>query len=131
MTWVNQFKWYWLLLCVKCVILLSIVNGMFSRNIVFLLNNIKASIYFICHQRKAFCRQRIPVSSCLREETVDIGIFIISSGPPMGIRKYGRYQSNTYRKDLSWFDDDPVVQKRQKVLNIPASVAYLTYESIW
>ena len=34
----------------------------------------------IIGQRKAFYRQRIPESSCVRKETVDIDIFVISTG---------------------------------------------------
>ena len=42
------------------------------------------------------------------------------------------YQSNTYRKDLSWlhFDDEPRVQERQQEKDqqscIPIFIAYLT-----
>ena len=56
---------------------------------------------------KAFYRQRIPESSCVRKETVDIDILV-----QMNI-----YQSNTYRKDLSWlhFNNEPKVQERQQV----------------
>ena len=32
----------------------------------------------IIGQRKAFYRQRIPVSSCARKETVDIGVLVTS-----------------------------------------------------
>ena len=45
------------------------------------------------------------------------------------------YQSNTYRKDLSWlyFDGEPRVQERQQVKNqqsyISAFVVYLTIPS--
>ena len=45
------------------------------------------------------------------------------------------YQSNTYRKDLSWlrFKDKPKVQERQQVLDqesyLPVSVTWLTYPS--
>ena len=44
------------------------------------------------------------------------------------------YQSNTYRKDLSWlyFYDDPRVQERQQMLKqsyIPVSVAYIQVEA--
>ena len=45
------------------------------------------------------------------------------------------YQSNTYRKDLSWlrFEDKPRVQERQQVLDqesyLPVSVTWLTYPS--
>ena len=45
------------------------------------------------------------------------------------------YQSNTYRKDLSWlyFNNEPMVQKRQQVKDqqscIFASVAYPTIPS--
>ena len=87
----------------------------------------------IIGQRKAFYRQRIPESSCVRKETVDIDILVTSrngdrkimqsirimSRPPSKKKEVepvepvlkNIYQSNTYRKDLSWphFDNDPRV----------------------
>ena len=89
----------------------------------------------------------------MRKETVDIDILVISrngdrkimqsiritSRSPSRIQKWNQtietvqmniYQSNTYRKDLSWlhFDDEPRVQERQQVKDqqsyISASVAY-------
>ena len=90
-------------------------------------------------QRKAFYRQRIPEFSCVRKETVDIDILVtsrngdrkimlsirITSTPPSRKRKVepvepvlkNIYQSNTYRKYLSWphFDDEPRVQEKQQV----------------
>ena len=60
-------------------------------------------------QRKAFCWERIPESSPARKETVDIGIFVPSrNGEPVEQVSVNIYQSNTYRKDLSWlyFDDE-------------------------
>ena len=106
----------------------------------------------IC-QRIAFYRQRIPEFSCARKETVDIDIFVTSrnghrkimqsigimSRPPSRKRKWNQlsqfYQSNTYRKDLSWphFDNDPRVQEKQQVKDqqscISAFVACLTNPS--
>ena len=86
----------------------------------------------IIGHRKAFDRQRIPESSCARKETVEIDILktsrnadrkimqsiTITSRHPLRIRKWRQldiYQSNTYRKDLSWlhFKDVPWVQERQ------------------
>ena len=83
----------------------------------------------IISQREAIYRQIIPESICAKEETVNIGIFETSRNgdrkiiqsiritrrPPSRIRKWNQlvqmniYQSNTYRKDLSWlhFDDEP------------------------
>ena len=45
------------------------------------------------------------------------------------------YQSNAYRKDLSWlyFDDDPITQERQQVKDeqsyISVLVAYVKFPS--
>ena len=90
----------------------------------------------IIGQRKAFYRQRIPEFSCARKETVDIDVLVPSRN---GDRKIMQsidnewtslekkevepvepvlkniYQSNTYRKNLSWqhFDDEPRVQEKQ------------------
>ena len=87
-------------------------------------------------QRKAFCRQRIPGSSCVRKETVDIDILVTCrNGDTKNHANYQSneqtylkkkevepvepvlkniYQSNTYRKDLGWphFDDEPRVQEK-------------------
>ena len=65
------------------------------------INSILKAIY-ITDKRKAFCRQRIPGSSCAKNEAVDIDILItssnggrkiiqsitITSGPPRRIRKW-------------------------------------------
>ena len=91
----------------------------------------------IIGQRKAFYRQRIPEFSRARKETVDIDILETSRNGDrkimQSIRTTSRpasrktnwnqfepvlkniYQSNTYRKDLSWpqFDDEPRVQEKQ------------------
>ena len=40
--------------------------------------NRKPKAIQIIGQRKAFCRQRIPESSCARKETIDIDIYIPS-----------------------------------------------------
>ena len=83
----------------------------------------------IIGQRKAFFRQRIPESSCARKETVDINVLATSrngdrkimqsirimSRPTSRKRKWNhlnQYQSNTYKKDLSWphFNDELRVQ---------------------
>ena len=89
----------------------------------------------IIGQRKTFYRQKIPESSSARKETVDIDILVTSrngdrkviqsirimSRPPSRKRKWNQmsqfYQSNTYRKDLSWlhFDNEPRVQEKQQV----------------
>ena len=58
----------------------------------------------IIGQRKAFCRQRLPESSCVRKETVYIDIFVTSrngdrkimqsirttSRPPSRVRKWNQ-----------------------------------------
>ena len=93
----------------------------------------------IIGQMKAFYRQRTLESSCERKETVDIDILVtsrngdrkimqsirITSRPPSEKKEVepvepvlkNIYQSNTYRKDLSWphFDDEPRVQEKQQV----------------
>ena len=87
-------------------------------------------------QKKAFYRQRIPESSCVRKETVDIDILVtsrndgrkimqsirVTSRPLSRKRKWNQlsqniYQSNTYRRDLSWphFNDEPRFQEKQQV----------------
>ena len=111
----------------------------------------------IIGQRKAFYRQRIPEFSCARKETVDIDILVtsrngdrkimqsirITSRPPLEKKEVepvepvlkNIYQSNTYRKDLSWphFDDEPRVQEKQQVKDqqscISVFVACLTNPS--
>ena len=96
--------------------------------------NSKLKATKIMGQRKAFYWQRIPESSCARKETVDIDILVtprngnriqfsiiqsirITSRPPSRKRKWNIYQSNTYKKDLSWlhFDNEPRVQEKQQV----------------
>ena len=93
----------------------------------------------IIGQRKAFYRQRIQEFSYARKETVDIDILVTSRNGDRKIMQSMRimsrptsrkkevepvepvlkniYQSNTYRKDLSWphFDDEPRVQEKQQV----------------
>ena len=92
----------------------------------------------IIGQRKAFYRQRIPESSCAREETAGIDILVASRNNDRKIMQSinneqtslkkkevepaepvlkNIYQSNTYRKDLSWshFDDEPRVKEKQQV----------------
>ena len=89
----------------------------------------------IIGQRKAFYRQRIPESSCVRKETVDLDILVtsrngdrkimqsitITSRPTLRKKREpvepvlkNIYQGNTYRKDLSWphFDDEPRLQEK-------------------
>ena len=81
-------------------------------------------------QRKGFYRQSIPESSCSRKETVDIDILVTSRNDDRKIMQSIRfekkemepiepvqmniYESNVYRKDLSWLhlDNDPRVQER-------------------
>ena len=96
-------------------------------------------LVLVCTQRKAFYRQKIPGSSCARKETVDIDTLVtsrngdrkvmesirITSRPPSRIREVepaeqvqmNIYQSNAYRKNLSWlhFNNEPRTQDRQQV----------------
>ena len=107
----------------------------------------------IIGQRKAFYRQRIPEFSCARKETVDIDILVTSRNGDRKIMQSIRtflekkevepvepvlkniYQSNTYRKDLSWthFDNVLRVQEKQQVKDqqscISVFVACLTHPS--
>ena len=93
----------------------------------------------IIGQRKAFYKQRIPESSCVRKETVDIDILVTSRNGDRKIMQSIRitsntslekkevepvepvlkniYQSNTYRKVLSWphFNNEPRVQEKQQL----------------
>ena len=79
----------------------------------------------IIGQRKGFYRQRNPESSCARKETFDIDILVTSRNghrkiiqvEPVEPVMRNIYQSNTYRKDLSWphFNDEPRVQEKQQV----------------
>ena len=88
---------------------------------------------------KAFYRQRIPKSSCARKKTVDIDILVTSRNgdrknhaihqnnerasqekkdvEPLEPVLKNIYQSNTYRKDISWphFNDEPRVHEKQQV----------------
>ena len=93
----------------------------------------------IIGQRKSFYRQRISESSCARKETVEIHILVtsrngdskimqairISNRPPLRKKEVqpvesflkNIYQSNTYKRNLSWlhFNHEPRVQEKQQV----------------
>ena len=101
--------------------------------------NFKLKAIQIKGQWKIFYKQRIPESSCVRKETVDIDILVTSSNgdrkimqsigipsrTPSRKRKRNQlsqffkniYQSNTYRKDLSWphFSNELRVEEKQQV----------------
>ena len=89
-------------------------------------------------QRKAFYRQRIPKSICAREQIIDIDILVTSR---IGDRENMQicqdneqtslekkeveqtepvlkniYQTNTYKKGLSWphFDDETWIQRKKE-----------------
>ena len=81
-------------------------------------------------QKKAFYRQIISEFSSVRQEPVDIDIIVTSGNDDRKIMQSIRiastpvqpvqmniYQSNTYRRDLSWLHlhDEPGVQERQEV----------------
>ena len=90
--------------------------------------NSRLNVTKIIGQRKAFYRQRIPESSCVRKETVDMDILVTSRHGDGKIMQYIRiksrevepvkkvqmniYQTKICRKDLSWlhFDNEPRVQ---------------------
>ena len=69
----------------------------------------------IIGERKAFCRQIIPESSCGKKdqnnEQTSFENNEVEPGEPV---QMDIYQSNIYREDLSWlhFDDEPRVQER-------------------
>ena len=89
--------------------------------------------------KKAFCRQKIPESCCTKRETINIHYLITSRNGERKIYatypnnewtckknkqmesvqsvQMNIYQSNTYRKDLSWqhFNNQPRVQQKQQV----------------
>ena len=89
--------------------------------------NSRLKAIYVTGQGKAFYGQRIPESSCVRKETVDINILVTSRHGDRKIMQSMKkkkkemepiesvlkniYQSNAYRKDLSWayFDDEPRV----------------------
>ena len=50
--------------------------------------NSRPKVTKIIGQRKAFCRQRVPESSCARKETVDIDILITSRNDDRKIMQY-------------------------------------------
>ena len=53
-------------------------------------------------QRKAFCRQRIPESSCARKETVDIDILVTSRNGDRKIMQSIRITSRTPSRKKEW-----------------------------
>ena len=88
--------------------------------------NSRLKAIYVIGQGKAFYGQRIPESSCVRKETVDINILVTSRNgdrkmmQSMKKKEKGNginwvsseeHQSNAYRNDLSWayFDDEPRV----------------------
>ena len=84
-------------------------------------------------------KQRIPESSCARKETINKEIKWTSlennETEPVESVQMNIYQSNTYRKDLSWlhFNNESRVQERQQVKDqqscMSTFVAYLTIPS--
>ena len=100
--------------------------------------NSRLKAIYIIGQRKAFYRQRIPESSCTRKETVEIDMLVTSrncdrknhaiyqNSEWTSLEKKGMepvesvlkniYQSNTYRKGLSWshFDVEPIFKRSSK-----------------
>ena len=109
------------------------------------------SVNYLIGQRKAFYEERIPESSYVMKETVDIEILVISRNGDRSNNEYtflknkevetvepvqmNIYQSNIYRKDLSWlhFKDEPRVQERQQVKDQKSKISvfpsYLTFSS--
>ena len=56
----------------------------------------------IIGQRKAFCRQRIPESSCARKETVDIDILVTSKNGDKKIMQSMRITSGPLSRIRKW-----------------------------
>ena len=85
---------------------------------------------YILIQRKAFYRERIPQSSCLRTETFDIDILVISVN---GDRKIMQSIIITSRPSWLHFDHEPRVQEKQQGKDqescISVFVTYLTIPS--
>ena len=98
--------------------------------------NSRVIAIYIIRQRKEFFLQRIKKPSCTRKETADIEILITSTKvtvkyatnqnnewtchnneekKPVQSVQMNIYQSNSYRKDLSWlhFDAEPRAQETQ------------------
>ena len=97
--------------------------------------------------KESILQAEIPESSCARKETADIDILVTSRNGDRKIMQYIKitsrppylspylYQSNTYRKDLSWlhFNDESRSQERQQEKEqqscLSDFVAYLTIPS--
>ena len=56
----------------------------------------------IIGQRKTFCRQRIPESSCARKEIVDIDILVTSRNGDRKIMQYIRITSTPPSRKRKW-----------------------------
>ena len=56
----------------------------------------------IIGQRKAFYRQRIPESSCVRKETVDIDIFVTSRNDDRKIMQSMKITSKPTSRKRKW-----------------------------
>ena len=65
--------------------------------------NSKLKATKIIGQRKAFYRQRIPQSSCVRKETVDIGILVTSRNGDRNIMQSIRITSIPTSRKRSQF----------------------------
>ena len=56
----------------------------------------------IIGQRKAFYRQRIPESSCVRKETVDIDILVTSRNGDKKVMQSIRITSRPLSRKMKW-----------------------------
>ena len=115
--------------------------------------SVRFKAFYLIGQRRELYRQRIPESSCVRKETVDIDILITSrngdrkimesirketSKPPLRTGKQNqliqvRWTWYTYRKGLGWlyFSDEPRVQERQQVKNQQSCIlVFVAYPTI-
>ena len=75
-------------------------GNLFKKNLKSLNSRLKATK--IIGQRKAFYRQRIPESSCVRKETVDIDVLVTSRNGDIKIMQSIRIMSRPSSRKWKW-----------------------------
>ena len=75
-------------------------GNLFKKNLKSLNSRLKATK--IIGQRKAFYRQRIPESSCVRKETVDIDVLVTSRNGDRKIMQSIRIMSRPSSRKWKW-----------------------------
>ena len=75
-------------------------GNLFKKNLKSLNSRLKATK--IIGQRKAFYRQRIPESSCVRKETVDIDVLVTSRNGDSKIMQSIRIMSRPSSRKWKW-----------------------------